>query len=301
MLGTIAAVAAANHGVFTDEDLRRVGATDRQRRALLRAGWCESMARGTYRVAGAPASPQQRLAIALAHHGSDGLASARTAACIWGVPGYAIGLKPELLVDERTHRRSSVAVLHASALILPAHRSRYEGFAVTSPARTAFDLAAREPLARVERVVDHFLARRLATLEELHAVVFALARRGRAGTTTMRSVMEDRGAGYVAPASELERVARILFREAGLPQPAFEVDLGDGSWIGRVDCLWRDARLVVELDGRRYHDGRTQLDADRRRDNRLMAEGWRVLRFTWEDLIQRPAEVVATIRAALAT
>ena len=115
----------------------------------------------------------------------------------------------------------------------------------------------------------------------------------------MRTLLEERGEGYIPPASELERLGRRLFAEDGLPTPEFEVHLGDGDLIGRVDCYWRSALLVVELDGGRFHDGLSSRDADRRRDNRLMAAGWRVLRFTWDDLVNRPVVTIRTIRAAL--
>jgi very-short-patch-repair endonuclease len=69
--------------------------------------------------------------------------------------------------------------------------------------------------------------------------------------------------------------------------------------VGRVDCLWREAKVIVELDGRRFHGGAMARDADRRRDNRLFAGGWTVLRFTWWDIQERPDEVVGLVRRAL--
>jgi very-short-patch-repair endonuclease len=293
------AAAAENHGVLTGADLEQAGVTDWTKRRLLADGVVVRVVPGIFRLGGAPRTHQQTLALALAEHGPSGHVGLRSAAALWGVPGYPHLDRPDVLVAEERERRSRLSRLHTTSLLLPAHRSVRAGFPVTSPARTLFDLAAVEPLRRVERAVDHLLVRELVTTAKLDAVLSALGGRGRAGTVAFRQILEDRGAGYVAPASELERSARSVFREAGLPEPEFEVDLGDGAWIARVDCLWRSAKLVVELDGRRYHDGRSALDDDRRRDNRLMAAGWRVLRFTWDDLQRRPAEVVATVRAAL--
>jgi very-short-patch-repair endonuclease len=68
-----------------------------------------------------------------------------------------------------------------------------------------------------------------------------------------------------------------------------------------VDCVWREARLIVELDGERYHGSRSRRQADRERDNRLMAAGWRVIRITWDDLKNRPVHVVGQIRTALSS
>jgi len=170
---------------------------------------------------------------------------------------------------------------------------------VTTVSRTLFDLAGVEPKGRVEIALDDALARKLCTLRQVNQVFFALARRGRRGTAAMRELLEERGEGYVPPASALERLARKVFEEHGLEMPDFELNLGDDDWIGRVDCVWRSSRLVVELDSESYHGSRSARDADRKRDNRLMATGWRVLRVTWEDLKERPAETVAQIKAAL--
>ena len=69
--------------------------------------------------------------------------------------------------------------------------------------------------------------------------------------------------------------------------------------VGVVDLLFRQARLVVEVDGWRAHSSRQAFETDRRRQNRLINAGYLVLRFTWDDLTRRPAQVLAEIRRAL--
>jgi very-short-patch-repair endonuclease len=58
-------------------------------------------------------------------------------------------------------------------------------------------------------------------------------------------------------------------------------------------------RVVVELDGRAFHTTSDRFERDRQRQNQLIGAGWTVRRFTWRDLTQRPAYVVATIRQLL--
>jgi hypothetical protein len=100
----------------------------------------------------------------------------------------------------------------------------------------------------------------------------------------------------VASATELEALLLDVLQAAGLPAPDPQVDLGDSEgWIGRVDFYYRNARVVIEADSRRWHDP----DDDRVRDNRLAAAGWRVIRITWEQLVNRPWEVVALVRDAI--
>lgn len=69
--------------------------------------------------------------------------------------------------------------------------------------------------------------------------------------------------------------------------------------MARVDAVYDEARLVVELDGHATHTTRRQRQADAERDARLMAEGWRVVRFTYEDVTERPGYVADTIRSLL--
>ena len=67
-----------------------------------------------------------------------------------------------------------------------------------------------------------------------------------------------------------------------------------------VDLLWPAQRLVVEVDGFRFHGGRAAFERDRRRDGELLASGYRVLRVTWRELTGAPEAVVATLAQALA-
>jgi very-short-patch-repair endonuclease len=67
----------------------------------------------------------------------------------------------------------------------------------------------------------------------------------------------------------------------------------------RVDLLYDESRLVIEADGHATHATRRQRQADAERAARLTAAGWRVARFTYEDVVERPAYVADTIRTLL--
>lgn len=286
-----------HHGVFTARDALEVGVTKRRLQTMVARGWCERLARGVYRVSGSPVTAEQALAAAVAQREGSVL-SHQAAAWVWSLPGFR-SAAAVITVERRGNQRHDHGWVRTTGWLPPAHTTMARSLPVTTVARTIFDIAGIAPVGRTSRALDHAVSRRLCTLEEVRDVHELMARRGRRGTVVLRTLLDERSAGWVPPSSELERRARAVFRAGGLPEPEYEVDLGDDSWIGRVDCLWREARLVVELDGRAYHDGRTARDADRRRDNRLMAQGWRVLRFTWDDLAERPDEVVRLIRRAL--
>jgi very-short-patch-repair endonuclease len=70
--------------------------------------------------------------------------------------------------------------------------------------------------------------------------------------------------------------------------------------LGReVDVFWRSESLIVEVDGYEYHSNRQVFESDRARDAALVAGGYRVIRVTWRQLVDRPYEVVARIAQAL--
>jgi len=71
------------------------------------------------------------------------------------------------------------------------------------------------------------------------------------------------------------------------------------GFIGIGDIVFDILKLVVEVDGWAFHTTPERFQRDRGRQNRLVAAGWTVLRFTWRDLVERPGYVLATIRAML--
>ncbi len=68
--------------------------------------------------------------------------------------------------------------------------------------------------------------------------------------------------------------------------------------VGRVDFLIGNG-LIIEADGAEFHTSRTAFEEDRRRDALLTAQGYRVLRFSYTQIVSRWTEVEAAIRAAI--
>jgi very-short-patch-repair endonuclease len=102
--------------------------------------------------------------------------------------------------------------------------------------------------------------------------------------------------GTTATRSELEERFLALCWKHCLPQPEVNVPLLDYV----VDFLWREAKLVVEVDGHATHGTRRAFQADRDRDGCLAVAGYRVLRFTWWDVTRRPPVVADRVRRMLA-
>ncbi|HEX8075411.1 MAG TPA: DUF559 domain-containing protein [Thermoleophilaceae bacterium] len=95
--------------------------------------------------------------------------------------------------------------------------------------------------------------------------------------------------------SELERDFLDLCREEGLPDPVVNSVVAGFE----VDMAWPERKLIVELDGRGYHESARAFEEDRKRDAVLQLAGYRVLRVTWRRLRDEAGEVAREIRAFL--
>lgn len=99
--------------------------------------------------------------------------------------------------------------------------------------------------------------------------------------------------------SELEERFLALIDRAGLERPELNVRLEAGGRHFEVDCLWRRRALVVELDGRAFHDTESAFHRDRSRDRALTAAGWTVVRLTWRQVAGEQRSVLRDLRTLL--
>ena len=172
-----------------------------------------------------------------------------------------------------------------------------DGMLCTTLLRTVVDLLLWLPEEDGRALAVDALRRDRLTVDELR---HALVRTGqRHGLSRAWSVLADVGRGAH---SEAEVKVHRLLRDAGISGWRANVPVhDDAGLIGVVDLLFAGEMLVVEIDGRAFHSDERAFQRDRSRQNRLIALGYRVLRFTWDDLVRRPAEVVAAIRSDLAS
>jgi very-short-patch-repair endonuclease len=223
--------------------------------------------------------------------GEHALISHGSAAYLWAI----IEERPEdvevTLVGRRCRRKLGVRI-HNVARIDPRDVGRQGGVALTSPARTLVDLASRAAEEEMARAVAEARVKGLLGDAELHR---ALERsRGRPGAQTIRALLR-REREPTLTRSEAERRLRRLIGAARLPLPGFNARIAGYE----VDLFWSAQRLVVEVDGFRFHGHRTAFERDRRRDATLVAAGYRVIRVTWRQITEEPLAVVASLAQAL--
>jgi very-short-patch-repair endonuclease len=144
------------------------------------------------------------------------------------------------------------------------------------------------------------LSTRLLSLSEVRQLREALGRKGRNGVGIVREILEERGSVSGAEDSILEKRLVDLVRRADLPLPQLQHEVWEaGRFVARIDAAYPERKLAIEVDGYEHHTTPGAFQRDRTRQNRLVALGWTVLRFTWEDVVQRPDMVAEAIKQAI--
>ena len=288
--------AQVQHGLVSRRQTTDFGATDDMIAGWMQSGWLERVNAGVYRVGGAPRTWEQSVTGAVL--AVDGIASHRTAARIWGIADHD---DIEVTVPRNRRGRAAGATVHRSRDVLtPNHTTRRSGIPVTTPMRTLVDLGAVTNKFVVADALELAVIAKACSVVAVERALDDVARKGRRGAGVIREVLDDRALGRDRGDGLLEaRMARIL-REHGVRRPKFQYEIRlHGKLLARVDFAYPDDRVAIEVDGFDVHSTPTALQADLERQNRLVAAGWTVLRFTWLDIVRRPEWVVQQIRSVL--
>lgn len=294
-------ITARQHGMAAVAQLRHAG-IDRWHRGRWSAhpGW-EQVTPRVLRVAGAPMTPESCWTAAVLDAGDGAVLSHTSAAALWGLPGFDTFPIHVTRPRRRARRPSTLAVVHEPLRLPESHLTSVRGVPVTTGARTIFDLAGTVRPGRAERALDNALSRNVTTLGELTRVVDELGGRGVPGTASMRRFLAARGRGYVAPESGLEARCFGWLADAGFPPLDRQVPVGDAAGlIGRVDGLCRDLPVIVEVDSHRHHSSLLDRAADARRDERLSAAGYEVVRIQEHEIDARDVRALDRLAAARA-
>lgn len=197
--------------------------------------------------------------------------------------------RPATVID--TNRRRTRGLQVWADGIEPEEICRVDGIRVTTPVRTAVDLARRYPVGVAVAAIDA-LAR--ATRTSVNDIMAATDRPGRHGMPRAREAIQ-----LVDPGAESPRETwlRLVIVRAGFPRPETQVPVYNefGVLIGVVDLGWRDLRIAVQYEGAYHRMSRAVFDKDVRRMDEMIERGWTVLRITAADA---EATVVRRLSAA---
>lgn len=297
---TIARIAGRQLGLVTRHQLVEAGVTDSPLRRRVAAGTLVRAGYAVYRVSAAPRTWEQRALAACLATGGGAVLCRRSAARLW-----RLDLPASDAVDVATadrHGRARVAGgirVHRPLALDPLDTTRVGALPLTTVARTLVDLAAELQPTVLQRVVDDALAQGLVAPARVHDVMARLGGRGRSGFCALRAVLGEWNTGGPL-GSVAEAAASRLLAASGLPVPVrqYHVVGVDGTEM-RVDFAWPEQRVVLEVDGFRWHSGPRARDRDSHRTNALVAAGWHVVRATPSELEDGGATVVAALRRHL--
>jgi hypothetical protein len=218
----------------------------------------------------------------------------QSAAEHWGLALLQSPERPHAMVPRDASRRGVPGHRVHRADLRDDEVEVVDGIALTSALRTVCDLARTLPFPEALAVTDSALRLRRVSGGELAARAAAARGRGAGRLGRAIALADARSESF------LESCCRALLIEAGLPPERIQYGVRhNGVWIGRVDFAWPSVRLIVEVDGFAFHADRARYRSDRRRLNALELAGWRVLRFSWEDVIGNPSYVISAVKTAL--
>jgi very-short-patch-repair endonuclease/predicted transcriptional regulator of viral defense system len=290
----IAQIAFTQHGVVTFQQLRDAGLGVGAINLRVRNQRLHRLHRGVFAVGHARISREGRWLAAVLALGDGAVLSHMSAAALWGIR-HSNSTDVHVTVPTAAGRaRRRGIVVHRSLTLAPADVDEQAAIAVTSVSRTLLDLAGVLAPGRLERAVERSLAARQFDLNAVQAVLSANPRRH--GATALAQIVARIHDEPSLTRQELEALMLDLCDAHRMQRPEVNV-LVDGL---EVDFLWRARRLIVETDGREFHETPIAFARDRERDERLTVLGFRVVRFTYRRLVNDPAAVAATLRALLA-
>jgi hypothetical protein len=232
---------------------------------------------GVYAVGYVNRMPVARACAVVLACGERAALSHGSAATLWGFNRYWD--EPfEVTVAGACRRRAGITV-HRSRVLRRRDVTTQLGIRVTSPARTALDIAPRLSDRRLRRVVNDGLRGPHLHHDDLAEVL----RRNptHAGAKRLRRFVDDPTAPTNSP---LEDDFAEFAKRYGLPDPVTNTYL----FGHEIDVLYPAERLIVEVDSYQFHSDRDSFEADRERDVVMLEAGYPTIRVTRERMRQTP-------------
>ena len=283
----LGSLASRSHGVVTRQELLGADVTRDELEHRVAIGTLIRVHRGVFCVGHRPPTVEARFMAAVKACGEGSLLAGRAAAYLLGLLKRPPSL-PEVLAP--TQRRIKGVITHRARRSDLADATKWRGIPITTVQRTLVDLTAvldEDDLARAVHEAD---VRHHTTPEQVEQVL--RRRHNWPGAQKLRRVIWGE---VPVTLSRLESRFLDVLRNASLPQPEVNRRV-DGRY---VDCRWPEHQLTIELDGYRYHHSRHAWEQDRQREREARARGDEFRRYTWLDVDEQPAPMLADLRQLL--
>jgi hypothetical protein len=285
--------AAHQDGLITTAQCADVGLTPDQIKRLCRTGVWRPVLRGVYQVWGFGRTPMVRAALLAT--GPQAVAMGASAAELFDLPIESptvhVAVPGRFAVPRRVH--GGAVVIHQRELP-PSAVITVDGMRSTNPLWTVTDVLLNHNRYVSVPAVDAAIHSGLIDADLIGVDAILRRRRGAIQARAALELVDGRAE------SPLESRGRLRCVDAKLAPDTLQAEIHDraGQLIARVDMLWSGRRLVAEADGGQFHEQPDALFRDRSRQNDLIAAGYAVIRFTWEDTLSA-VRIPNMVRAAL--
>jgi very-short-patch-repair endonuclease len=297
-LGKLLGIAGSQYGAVSRQQVMAAGISSSTIERRLRSGEWKLLHRGVYVLPGFKNCWRQQLFGVWLAVGPSSVLCRRTSGALLGLEGVEEG-PIELYVPNNKKPRGKGIVFSRSTSLATSDVTRFGKLPVTTATRTLIDLGSVMSEEQVEIAFECAYRRGLTDPTRARRRLEDLRLRGRKGPATLRRILELRG-DEAAAGSTLEVKYVRLARRGGLPRETRQWRVLDGDGIvARIDFAYPDLLLGVEVGGKGAHVGPAAEQRDSRRHNRLTALGWRMLYFSWDDVVNRSDYVIHCVRSEL--
>ena len=287
----LVALALEQHGVFALHQLRELGLTDDAVHARAALGRYHRIHHTVYSLVPKALLKREGLYMAaVLACGPGAVLSHRSAARLHELRDWG-HTKIEVTVPKRSARAHPGVAVHRSITLTDKDVTVVGHIPCTTIHRTLLDLGDVVTQRQLERAFDQ--AEILEVLD-LTAINDQLARNPtRRGAQACKQVLATHYIGRTPTWNENEEALLAITRSLKLPDPETNqfIVLDDGGPAIRVDFVWREQRVIVEADSDKWHGSKQRQEIDRRRDQRLTAAGWRVIRTSWRQMKHQPDDL----------
>ncbi|HYV16625.1 MAG TPA: DUF559 domain-containing protein [Conexibacter sp.] len=291
---SITALAARQYGVVAGWQLAPLGVTTTVIKKRVARGTLIRLHRGVYAVGHRQLRREGRWLAAVLAIGPGAALSHRDAAGLHGIRP-ANHQRVDVTTPKRGRASQEGIEVHHATLV-PLDVTVVRGVPVTTVARTLVDLAAIVPKDHFAKALSRAELNRVLDAPALEAAM-RRARNRPSGHAALRAALAElRDHGPTLTRSELEDRFAALLTAHNLP-PAKMNHHVEGF---EVDAVWPEHRLAVELDGYAHHRDKQAFQRDRGKGNALTRAGWKLLRYTYDDVVRRPARTAAELVEQLA-
>jgi very-short-patch-repair endonuclease len=290
-------LAVAQNGVVTREQLEGLGLNDQAIAKRVARSRLHRVSPSVYSLTSRVMTERGHFMAAVLACGPDAVLSHGSAAYLWGI---VENWEPpiDVTAPNRRGRSPEGVAAHRDGSLQPIDKTSLYGIPCSTVARTLLDVAAVAPEWEVRKAVAEAEVLRILDKPRLRALLKRSRRRR--GVARLRLILDTIHPQTKRTRSELERLFLEMCARTTLPEPEVNVWLSapDGKRY-QADFLWRDNRLIIEADSRRFHDTDSAFVSNRKRQQQLELAGWRVSPCTWEEVEQEPRRLALTIQGLL--